>query len=216
MRSLVLLPSLLSLCAGLLLSPAANAQAQSDSGADPAPAMRPHYVGISAGVAYMTARHPELLASSFAAPTLGIHAGYNINDRWSVGFEITTAEKYVSRKSAGDPFVPIGPLAGCTNCEPPPIGGFLGSITALFGTIGPRVEFTPFGRDGVFVGASAGAAFIYGIDPRIGGGGTARAGYRLRFADILSLSIEGGVQGQIYKDASALMPYGVLVLRPYF
>jgi hypothetical protein len=174
-------------------------------------------VGISGGFAYATVRHPELLATSFAAPTLGLHAGYNVTERWSIGLEVTTMEKFVTRDSPGDPFVPKHPLAGCTNCELPPSGGYIGSITSVFGTVAPRVEFTPFGRDGLFVGAAAGIGFITGIEGRIGGGGTARAGYRFRVGEVLALALEGGVQGQIYyKDASVVMPYGVLVLRPYF
>jgi len=213
MRSLALLPSCLSLAAGLLVASAANAQ---DAAPPQEPNPKPFYVGISGGFAYATARHPNLLATSFAAPTLGLHAGYNVTERWSVGLEISAMEKYVTREGPGDLFAPKYTLAGCTNCETPPEGGFIGSITSVFATVAPRVEFTPFGRDGLFVGAAAGIGFITGIDGRIGGGGAARAGYRLRVGDVLGLALEGGVQGQIYKDASVVMPYGALVLRPYF
>lgn len=215
MRSLALLPSCFSLAACLLLASAANA-AEGDSA--PAPEQKPHpfYVGITGGFAYATVRHPEMLSTSFAAPTLGLHAGYNLNDRWSLGLEVTTIEKFVTRDGPGDPFVPKYPLAGCADCPPIPDGGYIGSITSIFGTVAPRVEFTPFGRDGLFVGASAGIGFIMGVDGRIGGGGTARAGYRFRAAEVLGIALEGGVQGQLYKDASAVLPYAALVLRPYF
>jgi hypothetical protein len=214
MRSLALLPSCFSLAACLLLSSAARAEG--DVALAPQQQARPFYVGITGGFAYATVRHPDMLSASFATPTLGLHAGYNVTDRWSVGLEVTTIEKFVERDGPGDPFVPKYPLAGCTNCQEPPTGGYIGSITAVFGTVAPRVEFTPFGRDGLFLGASAGLGFIMGVDGRIGGGGTARAGYRWRVAEVVGIALEGGIQGQVYKDASAVMPYGVLVLRPYF
>jgi hypothetical protein len=215
MRALALLPLSLSLVAALLVSPAANAADEERPQVQPV-APPAWHVGISGGFAYATASHPELIAS-FLAPTLGLHAGYNVSERWNVGFEVTTMEKYVAREGGTSArFAPKYPLAGCTNCEAPPPGGYLMSVTTVFGTAGPRFEFSPFGRDGLFVGGAAGVGFIMGIDGRVGGGGTARAGYRARVANVLGLGIEGGVQGQIYKDASLVMPYAALVLRPYF
>jgi hypothetical protein len=219
MRLHALVGSTLALVAFCLAAPAFAQEPAADVAPFvPTAKPRPYFVGISAGVAYVTVRHPEILASSFAAATLGLHAGYSFNDKWSVGFELTTAEKFVTREGPYALFVPEGlsPQASCDSCPEPVPGGWLGQITALFGTVGPRVEFSPFGRDGLYLSGSAGLGFVYGVDNRLGAAGTARVGYRLRIADIIGISLEGGFQGQAYKDAYALLPYGVLMFRPYF
>lgn len=207
--------SLLAFCSASLAEAAEGAPPSYGLSSKP----RPIFVGISAGVAYVAVKHPELVSSRFAAATLGIHAGYAITPRWSVGFELTTAEKSVTRDGPGIPFEPMGsykPLAGCDKCEPAPPGGWLGTTEALFGTAGPRVEFSPFGQDGLYLGASAGLGFVYGIEGRLGGSGAGRIGYRVRIGDVLGLALEGGVQGQLYSDAQVVLPYTSLMLRPYF
>jgi opacity protein-like surface antigen len=221
MRSLAL-PSLLTLVATLLVAPAASA---ADAPAAPPPLdeaaatrARPFFVGVSAGVGYANWKHPQLLASAFPAAALNIHAGYSINPHWAVGLDFSTSEKYVTRNYPGELFSPPGyrPQADCTSCSAPESGGFLAQVTTVFGTVGPRVDFTPFGRDGLYVGVTAGMAFVTGLDGRYGAGGGARLGYRVRPTDSLTFSAEAGVQGSIYADASTFMPYGVLVLRPYW
>jgi len=185
---------------------------------------RPLFFGAMGGIAFVTARHPELLASSFTSAMMGVHAGYTINQSWAVALEFTTVEEPVERKSATTPFASaetVRPQAGCFLCpalpypERPDSGELVG-ISAVFGMIGPRVEFTPFGADGLYLSASAGFAFVQNLDARAGIGGGARAGYRLRLAKVITFSVEAGLQAQGYVDASAVMPYGAITARPYF
>jgi hypothetical protein len=86
----------------------------------------------------------------------------------------------------------------------------------MFGTLGPRVEFAPLGRDGLYLGLSTGLGMLVGIDTQYGFGGGARAGYRLRVGNVLGLAIEGGIQGQYFNTGSTAFPYAALMLRPYF
>lgn len=198
---------------------AGSAGAQEDSQAAAAPAKpKKIFMGLSAGAVYATVSHPEFVASRFSAATLGLHGGYVINDRFSFSLELTTIEKYVTRNGARLPFAPEGtysPLAGCDKCEPPPPGGWLAKTTALFGAVAPGIEFAPYGKNGVYVGAAAGLGFIYGLENRIGGSGAARFGYRYRVGDTVGLSMEAGVQGQVYADAHVYAPFISLMLRPY-
>jgi hypothetical protein len=179
------------------------------------------HVGLSGGATYATMRVPTVRPTSFTAATLGMHAGYNVTERLSVGFELQTAERYMSRDNGFDPFAPAGtsqPQVRCDNCpETPTTGGWLGKVTAVFGTLGPKVEFSPFGKDGLYVGASAGVAFLWGVDNIYGFGGSGRAGYRLRVADILGIALEAGAHAQSFGGGSyTMMPYGALIFRPYF
>lgn len=235
MRSLALSSSILSL-ACMLVSPIAwAAEAFADPPASPGPLdpldqgvdapaapaapARPFFVGASAGVGWPSVTHPELLTSSFTSATLGLHAGYTLNPLVALGFELTTLEKSVAKEKEGGLFVPasaVQPQADCTTCTEPVSGGEVMQVTAVFGTLGPRVDLTPFGPDGLYVGASGGLAFVIGLEGRTGLGGTARAGFRLRAAEVITVSLEGGLQGQTFADASVVMPYVAATLRPYF
>ncbi len=177
------------------------------------------FVGISAGAAYATVKHPLIKSDGFGAAALGMHVGYSVSERWTIGIELTTFEHGMARTSGTDPFTPTSFLtaqAGCSNCQPPAQGGWVSQTVAIFGTIGPRVEFSPLGKDGLYLGASTGMGMLIGIDTQYGFGGGARAGYRLRIGNILGLAIEGGVQAQYFSTGSTLFPYAALMLRPYF
>jgi len=226
MRSFALSSSILSL-ACMLVSPIAwSAGPSAELGMDqpaapatPAAAARPFFVGGSAGIGWSTVTHPELLSSSFTAATLGLHAGYTLSPLVALGFEFTTLEKSVAKDVPGGLFSAAGavrPQASCTTCDEKVAGGELMQVTALFGTVGPRVDLTPFGPDGLYVGASGGLAFVVGLEGRTGLGGTARAGFRLRAAEVITVSLEAGMQGQTFADASMVMPYAAATLRPYF
>ncbi len=177
------------------------------------------FVGVSAGMAYAIVEHPLIKSDGFGAAALGIHVGFNVSERWTVGLELSTFEHGMTRESGGAPFVPtnfLTPQAGCNNCEPPAVGGWISDTTAMFGTMGPRVEFSPLGRDGLYLGASTGVGMLIGIDTQYGFGGGARAGYRLRVGNVVGLAIEGGLQGQYFRTGSTVFPYAALMLRPYF
>jgi len=177
------------------------------------------FVGISAGVAYAKVEHPLINSNGFGAAALGMHVGYNVSERWTVGLDISTFENGMKRTSGADPFVPtsfLSPQAGCNKCKPPAVGGWISETTAMFGTIGPRVEFSPLGRDGLYLGASTGLGMLIGIDTQYGFGGGARAGYRVRIGNVVGLAIEGGLHGQYFSTGSTVFPYAAVMLRPYF
>ncbi len=177
------------------------------------------FVGISAGMAYAMVEHPLIKSNGFGTAALGMHVGYSVSERWTVGIELSTFEHGMKRTSGTDPFTPtsfLTPQAGCNKCEPPPQGGWISETTAMFGTLGPRVEFSPLGKDGLYFGASTGLGMLVGIDTQYGFGGGARAGYRLRIGNVLGLAIEGGVQGQYFSTGSTVFPYAALMMRPYF
>ncbi|WP_044243554.1 hypothetical protein, partial [Chondromyces apiculatus] len=54
------------------------------------------------------------------------------------------------------------------------------AFSVSFITLGPRVEYTPFGEDGLYVGAFGGVASVLGVPGPVGFGGAARVGCRLR------------------------------------
>ena len=177
------------------------------------------FVGISAGMAYAMVEHPLIKSNGFGTAALGMHVGYSVSERWTVGIELSTFEHGMKRTSGTDPFTPtsfLTPQAGCNNCEPPAPGGWISETTAMFGTLGPRVEFSPLGKDGLYLGASTGLGMLIGIDTQYGFGGGARAGYRLRIGNVLGLALEGGVQAQYFRTGSTVFPYAALMLRPYF
>lgn len=177
------------------------------------------FVGISAGAGYAMVEHPLIKSDGFAATSLGMHVGYNVSDRWAVGLDLSTFEHGMTRDSGTDPFVPTGflkPQAGCNNCEPPPPGGWISQSTAMFGTIGPRVEFAPLSRDGLYFGVNTGLGMLIGIDTQFGVGGGARVGYRYRIANVLGLAVEGGMLAQYLETGSTVFPFAHLVMRPYF
>jgi hypothetical protein len=199
-----------------------------DIARDLAKSERPLFVGASGGIAWATVRHPEMVPSSFAAPILGLHAGYVFTPTWALSLEFTIIEKPVKRTEGTGKFTPVSSLESqsvqplnCFLCPNLPRGELTGpgqllEIAALFSTLAPRLELTPFGRDGLFVSVSGGLAFVQNIAGRVGGSGAGRAGFRLRVADVLTFAIEGGLQGQVYSDASAVVPYGAAIIRPYF
>lgn len=219
MKKKTLLFSALSVLSLVCLS--AQAEAQEEDAVRTTLGIKPkrYFLGISGGSAYATVVHPELKSSRFSALTLGLNAGYLLSDKLSVGFELLTIEKYITRPGPQAIFSPEGtysPLAGCDKCGPPPPGGWVAQTTAVFGAAMPSVEFAPFGRTGPYVGGAAGIGYILGLEGRVGGAGAVRAGYRYTLADTLGFAAEIGAQGELFGDAHVYAPYLSLMLRPYF
>jgi hypothetical protein len=179
------------------------------------------YVGVAGGVTWASVEHPQVAPdTSFTSALLGLHAGFHVTETLSLGLEFSSYEKYMRRPSPGALFSAasaLTPQAGCLECTPVEASGAdIVGISAAFSTLGPRVEFAPFGRDGLYVGAFGGVAFVQGIEGLVGAGGAARAGFRLRPVEVLTFAVEGGIQGQVFDGGSSLAPYAMLMLRPYF
>ncbi len=186
----------------------------------------PFFVGLSGGAGYATLSHPQVAEKaglaggtqvSFTSPAISLHGGYTIGERFSVGFEFSAVETGVSRDNPGESFqLGFSTKAICGVCHPRLSGVQVLATQMVLSTFGARVEYSLLGRDGLFVGATAGLASIVGLEDRQGFGATGRVGYRVRVSNVMTVSLEAGVQGQLYGDASLYMPYGAAVLRPYF
>lgn len=185
----------------------------------------PFFVGVSGGAGFATLSHPQITkldsttptTVSFVSPALNLHAGYSLGEHVTLGLEFTAMETSVGRQSGGDLFkLGYTPKAACTSCHGPAVGADVLQSPLVFSTAAARAEYAPFGRDGLFIGAGVGVASLIGLGDDVGLGVSGRLGYRLRPASAFTVSLEAGVQGQIYGDASLYMPYGALAFRPYF
>jgi len=179
------------------------------------------FVGLSAGATYAMVKHPLINSDGFAAVALGLHAGMNVTENWAIGVELLAFSHGMSRPESTASFTPtsfLSPQAGCDKCadRPPPVGGWIKATDATFSTIGPRIEFAPFGRDGLYLGLTTGLAMGLGVDTQYGFGGGGRLGYRYRWAHVIGLAVEGGVQAQHFSTGTNVFPYMNVVLRPYF
>lgn len=181
---------------------------------------RRFFVGAVGGFALVSAAHPQLGTRHLMGPMLGLQAGYTLSPRWTLSLDFSSFEAPLERKGESEPFTTtaswLQPMAGCENCPPKVRGGYSIATTMHLSTLSPRIEVTPFGADGLYIGASAGVAFVGGLDARAGGAGTARAGFRLRPVKALTVAIEAGAQGQLYTDASAALYFAAAQGRLHF
>jgi hypothetical protein len=205
----------------VLVAMPAPARADDAEAASPLPAKSPKlfpwFVGLGAGVGYPTISDPSVATGSAVAPIFTLHGGYTVQEHVNVGVELTAVQTDLGRDTGSDLFqVGYSPQAECTTCVPRPPGGDVIATSLVLSTFGARAEYAPFDRDGLFVGATAGLAFMIGLEPRSGAGFVGRLGYRLRATSTMTLSLEAGVQGQYYGDTTMYMPYGAAILRPYF
>jgi hypothetical protein len=181
---------------------------------------RRFFVGAVGGFALVSAAHPQLGTRHLMGPMLGLQAGYTLSPRWTLSLDFSSFEAPLERTAESEPFTTtaswLQPMAGCDNCAPKVRGGYSIATTVHLSTLSPRIEVTPFGADGLYLGASAGVAFVGGLDARAGGAGTARAGFRLRPVKALTVAIEAGAQGQLYTDASAALYFAAAQGRLHF
>jgi hypothetical protein len=182
----------------------------------------PWFAGLTGGAGYAMISHPAIVAGGAAVPVLNLHGGYTFGDHLSLGLEFTSTETSVGRDSKEEMFQlghkpqAIWHLPTCSPCEPKPHGAEIASTSLVFSAIGARAEYAPFSRDGLYVGGTAGMAFMIGLQDQLGFGFTARVGYRIRATNVLTLSIEAGMAGQVYGDTTMYMPFGAAVARTYF
>jgi hypothetical protein len=175
------------------------------------------FVGVVGGVGFAAVKHPDLATPKVYGAMLGMSIGYQVSPRWSVGIEYTNLERVVARDTAGERFASatswLHKQANCNNCKDPNLGGPPLSWNMLLNVVGPKVEVTPFGTNGVYLGATGGVAILTLVDPKVGAGGTARLGVRYTFADILTIGAEGGLQGQVYSGSTVAVAFGLASLR---
>jgi hypothetical protein len=202
-----------------------TAVAQADEAA-PQPALKPvkslpWFVALSGGVGYAAISHPEVASGGAVVPVFTLHGGYTFGDRLNVGLEFSSVETSVGRDTAYESFrIGYEPKVvwqiDCYPCQPKPTGSDVTYTSLVFSTLGARVEYAPFGRDGLYLGGTAGLGFMIGLEGETGFGFGARAGYRLRPTNVLTVSIEAGMSGQLYGDTTMYMPFALATVRPYF
>lgn len=177
----------------------------------------PWFVGIGAGVSYPTISGPQMVSGGTVAPTFTLHGGYTVGDHLNLGFELSGTETNLGRDTPADLFkLGYKPTAACQECPPKIPGGDVIATSLVFSTFGARAEYAPFSRDGLFVGGTAGVAFLVGLESQAGFGFGGRVGYRFRPTNIMTVSVEAGMQGQLYGDTTMYMPFGTATVRPYF
>ena len=183
-----------------------------------APFRRRLFFGATGGIGFAAVKHPELSTPRVYGALMAMELGWHFSPRWSVGIEFTNMEKVVSRDSGGERFGSatqwIHSQAECNTCGKPALpGGPVLSYNMLLSTVGPRVDVTPFGQNGLYLGGSGGLAIVSLLDPRFGAGGTAHVGLRYTVAEIVTFGVEGGVQGQVFQGGTTAMAYGGAMLR---
>jgi hypothetical protein len=186
---------------------------------------RTFFAGASLGLGWAHVRHHELATPELQGVMVAIHAGYSPTPRFWFALELTSLEERITRRTAGESWSADGqgpsqpsaqPLAGCSGCRPKVNGGqHVGAMLHVM-SVGPRVEVTPFGRDGVYLGGAVGASIFTGVESSYGLAGTARAGFRVRVVEPLTVAIEGGGQGHVHDDADALVGFGMVQGRAHF
>lgn len=148
---------------------------------------------------------------------LTFQAGYAVNPRLTVGLMYTDFERAVTRTGGGELFTTaassLHTLAACTSCGPGGGGGSPMGATFRLATLGPSIDVTPFGRDGLFLGASGGVAIGSALSAHYGVGGTARGGFRFRPTEILTFAVEGGAQAQTFTGGFGRLGYGGVEIR---
>jgi hypothetical protein len=171
------------------------------------------------GVGFAFVTHPSLIGDRFDGPLFEFHLDYSLSPSFTVGLEFMNFESRVSRvgldkfEAARDAQA-LYPQAGATKDRPPyGVTGIPGGLPMNLSTVGPTLEFTPMDYDGIYLGATLGAALVHGIDFKAGGAAAGRVGYRLRIADPIAAAIEGGAHAQVFEDGSAFMPFAELQLR---
>jgi hypothetical protein len=182
---------------------------------------------FAAGLGYTsggTIKHPELTGNGFSGEMLELAGGVELDPKWRVLVAFTSFQTKLERAGAANVFRSASgafyggagyrPLAGCNNCSDP--GGLGGEVIQQplhVHTLGPRVDYLPFGNDSLYLGVTAGAAMMQDVSFRGGFAIAARAGFEWRPYSALGLSIEAGAHGQVYSDSSAALPYAAVMLR---
>jgi hypothetical protein len=197
--------------------PAVAIAPEPEADAAEAPFKRRLFVGAVGGVGFAAVKHSDLATPKVYGAMLGLSLGMQVSPRWSVGIEYTNIERVVARDSGGERFASatswLHTQAECNNCKDPNKGGAPLSWNMLLNVVGPKIEVTPFGTNGLYLGASGGVAILTLVDAKVGAGGTARLGARYTFADVLTIGAEGGLQGQVYSGSTVAVAFGLASLR---
>jgi hypothetical protein len=169
-------------------------------------------------------KHPELSSNDFSGEMLELGVGAELSSKWHLVLAFTNFQTRIERVGASNQFRGVSgalhggagyqPLVSCPDC----IGsGGQGGVVATqplhINTLGPRLDYLPFGTDSLYVGVTAGAAMMQDLSFRGGVAVAARAGFEWQPYSALGVSLEAGAHGQVYSDASAALPYAAIMLK---
>jgi hypothetical protein len=169
-------------------------------------------------------KHPELTGTSFAGEMLELGGGVELDPRFQLLLVFTSFQTKLERIGSTNRFQRtdavyagsgVHPLASCViDCgSSAGTGGLLVKQPLHVHTLGPRLDFLPFGSNGPFVGVTAGAAMMQDLSFRGGFAAAARIGYEYTPFDVMGVLLEVGAHGQVYSDSNAALPYLSLQLR---
>jgi hypothetical protein len=177
------------------------------------------FVGATGGYGYAITKHPDVATPAMAGAILSFQAGYAVNRRLALGITYTDFERAVTRLDGAEPFtvassaIHVHTQALCVMCGNGGGGGAPVQTTFRLATLGPSIDVTPFGRDGIFLGASGGVAIGSALSAFYGVGGTARGGFRFRPVEILTIAVEGGAQVETFPGGFGRLGFGGAELR---
>jgi hypothetical protein len=169
-------------------------------------------------------KHPELADNGFSGEMLELAGGVELSPKWRLLLAFTSFQSKLERVGSSNMFRSASgtlrggagyqPLAGCVDCTTAGGGGGVVDKQPLhLDTLGPRLDYLPFGADSVYLGVTAGAAMVQDLSFRGGVAVAARAGFEWRPYSSLGLSLEAGAHGQVYSDSSAVLPYAAVVMN---
>jgi hypothetical protein len=211
-------------------APAPYTSSQVDVGLTPVgnePAVRKNRLIFLAGLGYTAGgavKHPDLQGDKFTGEMLELGFGTELAPQWRLVLAFSSFQTTLERVAGTNQFkntsgavyggAGFHPLAGCADCM---TNGGQGGIVVRqpfhIHTLGPRLDYLPFGDQGLFFGVTAGAALMQDLDFRGGFAAAARAGLEWRPYKVFGISVEAGAHGQVYSDSSAVLPYASAQLR---
>jgi hypothetical protein len=175
-------------------------------------------ISFAAGYFYGGLDHPLMAKSNAHGGMMEFDFGLLATKHWSVGFALQAAAmpirdvggQYVRK---GVDYKPVAARAGCDNCPPVEGGGQIIIGEALMTSVIPRVEYTPLGRTGPFVGVGGGVGTINMRGMRVGAAVDARTGFRYSAADRLSFGAILGFHSVFANEARAVIPFAAAEIR---
>lgn len=215
------------------LPPKVNAPAP-DLHRAPAPAVERRSpqidVAVATGYGFGRVRHPQYHDRQINGMTLNIDLALALSDRFSISLFASFLEMPVTHVGRGHYERPGGLDAakrsrkksytkeisfrtGDATNKNDDFGG-LPVAPALHNLVGgSRLEFSPRGASGPFMGMALGVGRVDLSASRFGGAVDVRSGYRQFLGRALALSVSIGVQGLMGPNTQTLLPYGSAELR---
>ena len=180
-------------------------------------------VSISTGYGFGRSYHPQYRERQISGMTFAIDLALVVSPRWNISLFASLLEMPVTYVGNGR-YEKAGTLAardaqplkfrtGDASGDDANTGG-LPIAPAMHSIVGgTRVEFSPSGERGLFMGVGMGVGRVDLSLARFGGAVDVRSGYRQFLGNSLALSVSIGVQGTLGQNTQTILPYGSAELR---